>query len=874
MLGGLILFILLLNTVSAGYGQEINNPFEDWQMVWISYQNSNQLLYLMTQLDVWEVDSNQLQVLAYLSPQQLTKLETSGLVFRIDEDRLENLKTPFIPDALDQKGIPNFSCYRTVQETSQTLQSLAATYPGLSKWSDYGDSWMKSVSPTDGYDLEMLQITNRSLTHQKPVFFLVGAIHARELTAGETATRFAEYLLTNYGTDPDITWMVDQFDIRIVAIANPDGRIKAEQGLLWRKNVHTLGNCAITQFGVDLNRNHSFHWNVWNIYNDPCAEIYAGPSAGSEPETQALETLLTSLFPDQRGSLITDAAPADTAGVFITLHSYGEVVLWPWGDSYDPPPNAAQLQTLGRKLAYFNHYDASQARDFYPSAGASDDFVYGELGTAAYTLEMGTDFFQDCTSYESTIWPDNRDALLAALRTTYRPYQQPSGPDTFSLSVSESTVQAGQEITLSAQADDTRFVGDEPVQAIQNARLSVDQPSWMADRFYPVFAADGSFSKSTEALTAEFDTGSLTPGNHLLFVETQDQDDQWGSPAAVAVTITQPTQAVHIDALTPDQGGDDGQTVLQSFTVKNIGLTSTAYSIRVEGNKWVNTLSHSQTPVLNPGESATVMLSVEIPLNSPPGKDDLSTVIVEDINNTTISDQQTLRTFVFGYAVSLDPATDTLAAAAGESISYTLTVTNLGDTEDLFDISFTTQHDWDTTLSADSTDLLAPGDRFSFQVNVQIPQESVTPASDVCDITVTSQHDPTIYDSSRLNSRVYVYLTNIEPEDSEVEGLPGEWINYTLNILNQGEGEDQFLLDADGPDDWEWLLPESTGIIPAGEMEAVLFQVHIPETGIVGEQVEFTITAQSMENPAVIDSMQVFTTIVDTRFVFLPLLTR
>ncbi len=549
ILGGLLLLVLLVHPMLTGYGQEIDNPFADWQLVWISYQDANELKGYISQFDVWEVNPDKQELLAYLSPQELDQLISLGINFQIDQQRMEDLSLPFIPDVFDSKGIDNFACYRTVDETNITLQNLAATYPGLTQLADYGDSWVKTVSPSEGFDLEVLRITNLSLTYEKPVFFLVGAIHARELAAGETATRFAEYLLENYGSDADITWMVDQFDIRIVSIANPDGRIKAEEGLLWRKNVHTLGNCSITQFGVDLNRNQSFHWNAWNIYNDPCAETYAGPSAGSEPETQALETLLTSLFADQRGDLITDAAPLDTEGLLITLHSYGEYVFWPWGDSFDPAPNGEQLQTLGRKIAYFNQYDAFQARDLYPTSGATDDFIYGELGVAAYTIEMGTDFFQDCSSFETTIWPDNRDALIEALRATYHPYQQPAGPDTYDLTLDQVNVPAGEEIILSAMADDTRFVGEEPAQALQNARLSVDNPSWLSDQFYPVYAADGSFSKTSEVLTVVFDTGILSPGDHLLFVETQDQDNHWGSPAAVAVTITQPAQAVHIHLL-------------------------------------------------------------------------------------------------------------------------------------------------------------------------------------------------------------------------------------------------------------------------------------------------------------------------------------
>ena len=87
-------------------------------------------------------------------------------------------------------------------------------------------------------------------------------------------------------------------------------------------------------------------------------------------------------------------------------------MLWPWGFTNIPSPNAAALQTLGRKLAFFNGYTPQQAYWLYTTDGTSDDFAYGELGLAAYTIEMGTTFFQDCSSFESTTIPQNLPALL------------------------------------------------------------------------------------------------------------------------------------------------------------------------------------------------------------------------------------------------------------------------------------------------------------------------------------------------------------------------------------------------------------------------------------------------------------------------------
>ena len=63
---------------------------------------------------------------------------------------------------------------------------------------------------------------------------------------------------------------------------------------------------------------------------------------------------MDALFPDARGTEDDDAAPSDTSGIFLDIHSHGHLVLWPWGHVDEAAPNGAALQTLGRKLAFFN----------------------------------------------------------------------------------------------------------------------------------------------------------------------------------------------------------------------------------------------------------------------------------------------------------------------------------------------------------------------------------------------------------------------------------------------------------------------------------------------------------------------------------------
>src|SRR5690606_36341015 len=112
----------------------------------------------------------------------------------------------------------------------------------------------------------------------------------------------------------------------------------------------------------------------------------------------------------------------------------------PWSNTTAPPPNAAALRTLGRRLAWFNGYTPKQWVHLYAADGTDTDAVYGLLGAPSYTLELGYAFFESCTRFESSTLPRNLLALRYAARSLWAPYRLPSGPKTVSIGVSPAAV--------------------------------------------------------------------------------------------------------------------------------------------------------------------------------------------------------------------------------------------------------------------------------------------------------------------------------------------------------------------------------------------------------------------------------------------------
>jgi carboxypeptidase T len=504
---------------------------------------------LANRLDIWEVNHAAGYLLALLSPTEYERLAQAGYQLEIDPARTAEANQPL--ERLPGQGpdsFPGYPCYRTVEEDYADMQALADANPGLASWIDIGNSWEKeTANGLPGYDIYALKLTNTAIPDPKPTFFLMAEIHARELVTAETAARFAEYLIANYGVDPDITWLLDYYKVYIVTMTNPDGRKKAESGLSWRKNTDNDDGCSNPNYwGTDLNRNHSFKWGLGGSSGDPCDETYRGPLQASEPETNAIQDFVATLFPDQRGDSDSDPAPLDATGTFVTLHSYSQLVLWPWGWTPTDAPNNTQLQTLGRKMAYFNSYSPQQSYQLYATSGTSDDWAYGELGVAAYTYEMGTSFFQDCGSFESTIYPDNREALMAAFKSARLPYMEPSGPDALNVTVLPAAAAPGEPVQVSATMNDTRFNnsnGAEPTQNIAAAEYTIDTPPWSTDPVaiaHPMTAADGNFNQKVEGVVGTIDTTGLDLGRHMVFVRGQDASGNWGVISAAFLYIIEP----------------------------------------------------------------------------------------------------------------------------------------------------------------------------------------------------------------------------------------------------------------------------------------------------------------------------------------------
>lgn len=203
-----------------------------------------------------------------------------------------------------------------------------------------------------------------------------GLIHAREWISGSVIMHVAKKCVEGLTTPQQTPFMSNQA-VWIIPMTNPDGyRYTWTDFRLWRKNRRNNGSGS---FGVDLNRNYSKGWGGEGSSGNKNSETYRGTAPFSEPETANIRDLALTL---------------PRIGGMVDFHSYGELILWPWGYTETPPPDASLLNNIGTSVrnsmnAFGGQYIQGQcSTTLYLAAGGSIDYFYNGWTAPSFTVEL------------------------------------------------------------------------------------------------------------------------------------------------------------------------------------------------------------------------------------------------------------------------------------------------------------------------------------------------------------------------------------------------------------------------------------------------------------------------------------------------------
>jgi hypothetical protein len=255
----------------------------------------------------------------------------------------------------------------------------------------------------EGREIIALKVTrnaNQLPDGARPDVFYMATIHAREWISTEVNRRILRHFVDNYGSDPEVTNLVNTRELWFVVVANPDGYEHTfDVERLWRKNLRdNNGDGQITVGdGVDNNRNYDEKWNYDSEGSSSVtsADDYRGLSAASEPETLAIQRLLQRL----------------RYRFMITYHSYGELLLYMWGFQVQTPtaddPIYVALSGTDANPA-IPGYDPGVGADLYITNGTTDDYAHAATNTLGWTPELS----EGCDGC-GFVFPDN-EALIQA----------------------------------------------------------------------------------------------------------------------------------------------------------------------------------------------------------------------------------------------------------------------------------------------------------------------------------------------------------------------------------------------------------------------------------------------------------------------------
>ena len=418
-------------------------------------------------------------------------LRNSGLPFEVV---IKNLEQHY---ASRNKGL-GFGIYHTYSENVAFQDSLRLLYPHV-----VSEKW--SIGQTaNGNDLWAFRVSaNPDVDEDEPEILLDGMHHAREIMASEFCIMFAEYLAQNYGTDPEITWLLDNRELYIVPIVNPDGVIYNEQtdpngGGMWRKNRRNNGDGT---YGVDPNRNYPYQWGYDNNGSSPYTDdlTYRGPYAGSEPEIQAMMNFINS-----RQFITHD-----------TIHTYSNLLLFPWGYTSSPTAHDAVFSHMSDEMTKYNGYEAGQPGDvLYNVNGGTFDWLYGDLSehdlVYSFSSEIGSsgDGFWPSEARRGPLFQENIWPHIYLMRVA-GPFLEVHSPE---LVVQGGTIQPGQSGHLDFTIENPSITASATA---VNLTVSTDDP-WIqfgaAEFDLGSIVSMGSTTLGTSALPVSVD--ALCPDGH------------------------------------------------------------------------------------------------------------------------------------------------------------------------------------------------------------------------------------------------------------------------------------------------------------------------------------------------------------------------
>jgi hypothetical protein len=275
----------------------------------------------------------------------------------------------------------------TYAEIGTRLANLEATYPTLCKRYDLGLS-------VQGRHLWAIRISDNVLVEEdEPEVKYISTMHGDEIVGVMLCLNLADWLMANYGVDPQATNIVNNVELWLVPLMNPDGYDRSPRT---RENYN----------GVNLNRDFP-EWTSGN----------PNTTAGRAAETAA----------------IMNWSFAHSFTCSVNFHGGAMVVNYPYDydtgvpdGSYAISPDDDLFIWMSEQYSQHNTpmwnsteftHGITNGSDWYNLQGGMQDWNYRYMGNNEVCIELN-DTKEPSASQIPTLWNDNRASMLAYTETS------------------------------------------------------------------------------------------------------------------------------------------------------------------------------------------------------------------------------------------------------------------------------------------------------------------------------------------------------------------------------------------------------------------------------------------------------------------------
>uniref|UniRef100_A0A8C1F0V3 Carboxypeptidase A1 n=1 Tax=Cyprinus carpio carpio TaxID=630221 RepID=A0A8C1F0V3_CYPCA len=284
----------------------------------------------------------------------------------LDDEEREMVKYRTIPRSTDDFV---YTAYHDLNSIYSFMDMLVAENSNL----------VSKIVIGQSYENRPLNVLKFSTGANRPGIWFDTGIHSREWVTQASGIWFAKKIVTDYGRDPVLTDILNNYDIFLEIVTNPDGfAYTHSRDRMWRKT--RKPNPGSSCVGVDPNRNWEIGFGGPGASSNPCSQTYHGPSVHSEPEVKAIVDFVKS-----HGKL----------KAFLSIHSYSQMLLYPYGYTRTSAKDQVELHELARKavselqsLHNTAYTYGSVITTIYQADGITVDWTYEQGIKYSYTFEL------------------------------------------------------------------------------------------------------------------------------------------------------------------------------------------------------------------------------------------------------------------------------------------------------------------------------------------------------------------------------------------------------------------------------------------------------------------------------------------------------